>query len=715
MDELNRENGELPAGWAWAKLSEVTEPSRSRTDPQSRPTTPYVGLEHIEARTTKRLGSIPASSMKSSSTCFHPGDVLYGRLRSYLNKVWCADFAGLCSAEFIVLSPSDAVDGKYLTYRLNASDFVSFAEHQNEGDRPRVDFDQIGVFQFTIPPFDEQRRIVDKIEELFTDLGAGVEALRRVQKNLERYRASVLKAAVEGRLTEQWRAGRERHVRLGKATPVEPAIALLKRILSERRCHWEQEQLAKFARTGRTPPKGWQSRYPEPLPPDITNLPALPAGWCWTNIDQCSVLIQYGTSHKTSDDAESGVPVLRMGNITLAGQLDLSILKYLPADHEEFPNLLLAQGDLLFNRTNSAELVGKTAQYAGQPAPCSFASYLIRVQCVNGVRPTYLAACINSGFGRQWIKRVVSQTAGQANVNGTKLAAFTFPLPTLPEQEAITAAVEEAESIIDVTLRSVGQRLAQAAKLRQAILKRAFDGKLVAQDTADEPADVLLARIQLERKAIADKAVRHKQRQADQRKLPKGIRFRQAAIAAYAINRLCDRAQFGRTQLEKVLCLTQHGLGVDLSFEFKRKAAGPFDEAIFKIESLARKQRWFDTFKRGDQGAYYRRGCNIPVQLERARTILGERKQRMDLLLDWLSKMDTEQAELLATVFAAWNDLLINRRSPSDDDIIREVYGWHESKHRFEPERITKCIRWLKGHDFAPTGVGPRTLVADEK
>jgi type I restriction enzyme S subunit len=338
-----------------------------------------------------------------------------------------------------------------------------------------------------VAPIAEQVRIVAKIEELFSDLDAGVAALERVKANLKRYRASVLKAAVEGRLTAPWR---QQH------PDVESASKLLERILTERRRKWQADQLAKFKAAGKTPPKNWQAKYKEPAAPGTgtTNLPELPKGWCWATVDQCSLFTDYGTSAKTSSDND-GVPVLRMGNLRMDGTLDLEELKYLPDKHAEFPALILKSGDLLFNRTNSAELVGKTAVYRGVPYPCSFASYLIRARLSSEVRPHYVAACLSSRHGRLWIKTVVNQTAGQANVNGTKLASFTFPLPPVSEQHEITNNVECRLSVIEVAEIEIDHGLKRAARLRQAILKRAFEGKLVPQDPTDEPADKLLARI----------------------------------------------------------------------------------------------------------------------------------------------------------------------------------------------------------------------------
>lgn len=342
-----------------------------------------------------------------------------------------------------------------------------------------------------LPPLAEQTRIADRIDELFTDLAAGVAALERVKRNLSRYRAAALHAAVTGRLTEAWR---KQH-----GTPAEPGPKLLERILAERRRQWERRTLAKYEKDGKQPPKNWRDRYPEPSPPklpaDGSPLPVLPEGWCWVSVDQVTQIIQYGTSAKTNEDA-SGVPVLRMGNITTKGTVDYTNLKYLPQDHHEFPELLLERGDVLFNRTNSAELVGKTAVF--EPTTdgrYSLASYLIRVRAVAGCSPRWLTWCVISPLGRRWLRSVLSHTAGQANVNGTKLAEYVIPLPPAAEQAAIVDGVNEKLSQIDGLEAEIVLGLARAARLRQAILKAAFEGKLVPQDPADEPASALLARI----------------------------------------------------------------------------------------------------------------------------------------------------------------------------------------------------------------------------
>jgi len=198
--------------------------------------------------------------MSSSAARFLAGDVLYGRMRPYLNKVVLLPFDGLASAEFIVFPETAGVNSRFLLWRLLSNDFVEFACSQYEGDRPRVKFDQLGKFQLHLPPAAEQTRIVAKLEELLSDLDAGVAELKAAQKKLGQYRQSLLKAAVEGALTADWRAAQHAAPtgKTGKTAPFESGAALLARILTERRRRWEARQLAKFQAQGKPPPKDWQ-------------------------------------------------------------------------------------------------------------------------------------------------------------------------------------------------------------------------------------------------------------------------------------------------------------------------------------------------------------------------------------------------------------------------------------------------------------------------
>lgn len=181
-------------------LGEVVRPTRPRVTPVDYPGLPFIGMEHVEAHSMKLLGTVPAGTMKSSAVHFKPGDVLYGRLRPYLNKVYRPTFEGLCSAEFLVLPENERVDGAYLQYFLNSSAFVRYASHLNTGDRPRVDFDQLAPYEIPLPEVDEQRRIVAEIEKQFSRLYEGVANLTRVKANARLLVSSVLVEAVAGTL-----------------------------------------------------------------------------------------------------------------------------------------------------------------------------------------------------------------------------------------------------------------------------------------------------------------------------------------------------------------------------------------------------------------------------------------------------------------------------------------------------------------------------------
>jgi type I restriction enzyme S subunit len=189
-------------------LGEVTKPTRQRVKPSEYPHLPFIGMEHIEAHSMKLLGTVPAVTMKSSAVHFQPGDVLYGRLRPYLNKVYRPNFEGLCSAEFIVLPENERINGGYLQYFLNSSAFLRYASHLNAGDRPRVDFDQLAQYEIPLPDASEQRRIVAEIEKQFSRLDEAVANLKRVKANLDRYLAATLGEAFSGKWADteaDWR------------------------------------------------------------------------------------------------------------------------------------------------------------------------------------------------------------------------------------------------------------------------------------------------------------------------------------------------------------------------------------------------------------------------------------------------------------------------------------------------------------------------------
>lgn len=192
-----------------------------------------------------------------------------------------------------------------------------------------------------------------------------------------------------------------------------------------------------------------------------------------------SVLLdtQYGTSQKASPDG-SGVPVLRMGNIQ-RGQLDTSDLKYVDLPEVEVAKYRLDEGDILFNRTNSLEQVGKSAVFTGLGGEWVAASYLIRlVVDPRKADARFVNAYINSRRGRRYVEGTANRAIGMVNVNAKKAAALPILLPSLPEQRRIADRVGHAVTLANDLRRQQAAQAEQENALTQAVLARAFAGEL---------------------------------------------------------------------------------------------------------------------------------------------------------------------------------------------------------------------------------------------
>ena len=197
--------------------------------------------------------------------------------------------------------------------------------------------------------------------------------------------------------------------------------------------------------------------------------------WEEKRIGDCCEKPKYGTSKKSL--LEGKVPVLRMGNLQ-NGRIDWGKLKF-TSDLIEIEKYALQEGDILFNRTNSPELVGKTSIYSGE-RQAIYAGYLIRVRCDKTVLlPTYLNFILNSPLGRRWAWTVKSDGVSQSNINSKKLSGFRFNLPPLPEQKEIVRRVESLFAMADRIEQQYAELEQRVEVLPQAILAEAFRGELV--------------------------------------------------------------------------------------------------------------------------------------------------------------------------------------------------------------------------------------------
>jgi type I restriction enzyme S subunit len=447
--------GELPRGWASAPLSDLGSwlgggtPSKAVPEFWTGGTIPWVSPKDMKrlvidsaqdqiteaAVTGSATNLVPARSVlmvTRSGILEHTFPVAVNAVPVTINqdlKAWTAR----------------GVDSLYAAYYLRSRQQDVLRDCSKDGTTvSSIEFDQLAKFPMLVAPLAEQQRIVSRIEELFSEIDVGERALERVGRLVERYRQSVLKAAVTGELTREWRGG--------------------------------------------VPGDGGDLVVAEDGP--------LPVGWKWRSLDDLCWATSYGTSAKCAAE-RAGVPVLRIPNVR-GGRIDLLDLKWAPADLELTTDDLLSPGDLLVVRTNGSEsLIGVGAVVLQPlPEPIYFASYLIRFR----LKPEpYLAEWVNLVWQSDVVRRFVHEhkatSAGQYNISQSKLRALRLPVPPEPERKQLLDVWQTVSSRVAATLRDVAAGRQGALALRQSILKTAFSGQLVPQDPRDEPASALLARL----------------------------------------------------------------------------------------------------------------------------------------------------------------------------------------------------------------------------
>ena len=390
-----------------------------------------------------------------------------------------------------VLEPT-AIDGRFAYYACKALRLPDrgYSRHYAFLKKSKI----------PIAPQKEQLRIVEKIEELFSELDKGVESLRTARRQLKVYRQSVLKHAFEGKLTTQWREENE--------DKLETPEQLLARIKKERAAHYErqlQEWKANANRGERTIRRSLASR-PAKLKDvarlsleETETLSPLPGGWSYVRLGLVIDEPKYGTSKKCDYNFE-GTGVLRIPNV-VRGLIDDADLKGASFEDDEKWAYSLRSGDILMIRSNgSISIVGKCALVSSAEQRYLYAGYLIRIRPNPAVvLPEYLAVLISSHLVRVQIEGFAKSTSGVNNINSGEIQSLIVPLCSVQEQQEMVAQLSAMISGMDATTTEIDKQLRTTDTLRQAVLKKAFAGQLVPQDPGDEPASVLLEKIRTER------------------------------------------------------------------------------------------------------------------------------------------------------------------------------------------------------------------------
>jgi len=503
----------LPEGWAHAKLGTLVRPSKEKVEPKEYPDTPYLSLEHVEKGTNRIIGHGQGLDVKSTKAVFNPGDVLYGKLRPYLNKVCMPSFSGICSTDFLVFSRDGSFDSRFLLYLLSSLDTVEYANHHSTGiELPRIAWPTLAKLPVSIPPLAEQKRIVVKVEALLERVSKARERLDRVPDILKRFRQSVLAAACSGRLTADWRE------RKGMETANE-LVATMAALRKER--YSLASDAAKAS--GLRKPRAFDNEHPRVR--DDLPLFDLPNEWEWVDLrflmDEqrpfCYGVVQPGA------EADDGNFLVRAGDLE-NGSVNTSQLRTISAQVDSaYERSRLDGGEVLVT------VVGANAGVASiAPESCrgfNIARAVAKLP-IRDFNAAYLLNWLTSSTAVEWMKRDAREVA-RPTLNLEQLRTLPVPLPPIAEQEEI---VQRVAATLDIIQRAE-QRLKDAGtfaeRISQSTLAEAFAGELVEPE-ADlarregrdyEPASVLLERIAAERAAAENGKSKRSRMKTSEKKL----------------------------------------------------------------------------------------------------------------------------------------------------------------------------------------------------
>jgi type I restriction enzyme S subunit len=474
---------QIPQSWQWVKFHDVFEVGQGGTPSTSvsdywNGSIPWLRSGEIRFNRIKESKeTISELGLQNSPARLLPkGTILLAMTGQGLTRGRAAildiDASGNQSCAHLI-PQKNIVISEFLFYYFR-SEYWEVRSFDKGSNQPGLNTAIIKEFTIPIPPLHEQLRIVTKIEELFTQLDAGVASLKKVQAQLKRYRQAVLKAAFEGRLTQDWREEYKGEI--------EPADVLFDRI--KRKNAGDEKEIAKR------------------LPLDESELFQLPDEWIWIQSQDVCENITNGYT-PTADKlfgGEGEIPFIKVYNLTKTGAFDFTVKPTFISreTHEkELRRSAVYPDDVLMNIVGPP--LGKISLVPDLYREWNINQAIVIYRTFPEYSRKLMLYALLSEIIQKWLQKRGKTTAGQTNYTITMSRSLPIPLPPHNEQSLIVNEIERHFSQIDHLEKTVETSLKQAETLRQSILKWAFEGKLVPQDPTDEPASVLLERIKAEK------------------------------------------------------------------------------------------------------------------------------------------------------------------------------------------------------------------------
>ncbi len=474
----------LPSGWRWGQMANAaTDEKNAIVDGpfgSNLKLNDYIDPPGIPVLTTANLrGDYGPSSVRYiSQSKFNQlkrsevrgGDILVAKIGSCgLTGVYPEGMpSAIIPANLLKITVRKDFSRKFIFHYLNSPVFSQFLNKIITATaQPAFNVTKFRMLPLPLVSKQQQTTLVAEIEKQLARLEAGVAALKRVQANLKRYRAAVLKAACEGRLVPT-----EADLARKEGRTYETGRQLLTRILTERRRNWQG-----------------CGKYIEPASPDAKNLPPIPEGWTWATLEALGEALG-GCAFESKKFSTKGYQVLKMANIRI-GQIDLTQRPSFIEDitPEQLKKFTLREGDLVVTLTGTR----KKRDY-GYVAVVKTQSGLLLNQRIARLRPfpdvipAFLQLEMQTEHYRDSFFSHETGNVGQGNVGMAAVTKETITLPPLAEQKRIVAEVERRLSVIEEQETMVSASLRRAARLRQSILQQAFEGHLVPVTNDEDQA-----------------------------------------------------------------------------------------------------------------------------------------------------------------------------------------------------------------------------------
>lgn len=624
----------------------------------------------------------------------------------------------------------------YLLYSLKRK----IEEDAYGGAQPNISSSKIEALKTNLAPLPIQRAIVSKIETLFSDLDNGIANLKKAQAQLKIYRQAVLKKAFEGELTKKWR---EQQSLSGVKVPT--ADELLIQIKEERQNHYNNQieewkeavkEWEKKGKEGKKPTIPKKGKEISPLTnEELKPLFKLQKGITWRKIGETCTVKGGKRLPKGQDFSreKTSYKYIMAGNLK-NGTVSNEVNYINKVTYDALYHYRVNKGDVYMT------IVGACIGDAGVIPEVQHLSILTenaaKIICTSRLSSKYLSFWLNSLVAQIRIKQsIFSMTLGKLALS--RIEEIEFPHCSIEEQNQIVQEIESRLSVCDKVEQSITESLEKAKALRQSILKKAFEGKLLStaeieacKQKADyEPASVLLEKIKAE-KAKAQEPASKKNKKTTKKKItrvgtskPKISTDIQAGLISKVIKLHNDHPEhlnnLTHIKCEKISHLVEAHLQIPLGRIPVKDAAGPDDYPhLKKVEHRASMAGYFSV-KKLELGHTYLPSRNISKAIENLEKKLSEsQNEQINSLIKLFLNFDLESAEIVATLYAGWNNLLLEGKTPTDDEIVYESReNWSPRKLKINRERFFKALNWMREDDIAliPKGCGVKVLKPKNK